>query len=93
MRESKYTKQEKVQILREKENSDMTIKQVCDKHGISISTYYVWQREINSEENKKLDLNSSQDPKSELESENTNLKMLYISLSEHNYELSKLLIK
>jgi len=39
------------------------------------------------------EVNISGNPKHVLDPENTNLKKLYISLSEHNYELSKLLIK
>ena len=85
MRESKFTKEQKVNILKEIKESNLTLKKVCDKHGISISTVYTWKREMENEQ---------WEPKLVEETDSTEkLKRLYISLSQHNYELSKLLIK
>lgn len=92
MKGSKFTVEDKVRILRERIERKMTIKKLCAKYGISVSTFYVWKQEFEDDltqlESANFDL-----PKENLSVENRNLRRLYISLSEHNYELSKLLIK
>ncbi len=92
MRGSKFTTEDKVRILRERIEQNMTIKSLCDKYGISVSTFYIWKQEVSNDLTEPEHTNAD-DPKDKLIVENRNLKRLYISLSEHNYELSKLLIK
>lgn len=85
MGKSKYTLEEKISILNEKELFNLTIEEICVKHKISLPTYYNWRREM---ENKEIPLISST---TDLKNENTTLRKLYTDLSEHNYKLAKFL--
>jgi len=86
MRKSKFTKEEKAQILTEGINSRMSIADICAKHGISIATYYTWKRKIPV--NPALEIEQCS---SELKQQNRTLRKLYIDLSEHNYQLAQFL--
>lgn len=89
MRKSRFSKEDKVRILKDKEESHLTIEEICVKHGISSPTYHNWKRELSVE---LYDYKSNKGP-GDLRTENTILRNLYINLSEHNYQLAKFLSK
>ena len=89
MRTSKFTKEAKTKILIEKEQSNMTVEEICSKYGISTPTFYSWKREMsNIFEHEVVQHNMG-----ELQKENHTLRRLYIDLSEHNYQLAQFLEK
>lgn len=89
MRKSRFTREEKLQILQEREKLNISIEQICVNHNISQPTYYNWKRELSS----MLETLKSPDESGNLQTENKNLRNLYIDLSEHTYKLAKFLSK
>lgn len=89
MRKSKFTNDEKIEILKEKEHTNQSIEEICVKYGISFATFYNWKRELL---NRNVEIMVSMEPEV-LKKENTTLRNLYINLSEHNYQLAKFLSK
>lgn len=91
MRKSKFTYDEKYNILLEKDYFEYTVEEICDKYGISPQTFYNWRKELDqvpeSAETKSGTSNSA------LRKENKTLRNLYINLSEHNYKLAQFLNK
>ena len=84
MRKSKFNLEDKISILNEREQFNLTIEEICVKHKISQPTYYNWKRETE----KRIILSSDT---TDLKTENRTLRKLYIDLSEHNYQLAKFL--
>ena len=80
MRRSKFNKETKLKILKEKELFDISVEELCVKHKISQPTYYNWRRELLTESTE-----------TDLQQENKILRRLYIDLSEHNYQLAQFL--
>jgi putative transposase len=81
VKSSEHTEEEILGILREGENPDNTIRQVCRDHGISEGTYYRWRRKFQGmtvPKAKKL---------RRLEKENRRLKKL---LAERDVEIDGL---
>lgn len=87
MKKSKFSQEEKLQILREKELENRTVEEICVKYQISLPTYYNWKRKLKP--NFKNMANDGNDP----QIENQTLRRLYTDLSEHNYQLAKFLSK
>lgn len=56
MGKQRYSQEEKEQIVREGE--ERGIKEVCNRYGIHISTFYVWRRKLRSRGQKNLPLKS-----------------------------------
>ena len=89
MRKSKFTREEKIEILMEKEHTNKTVEEICVEYGISFPTYYNWKRELFNRDSEAV---LSMEPE-DLRKENLILRNLYINLSEHNYQLAKFLSK
>ncbi len=70
MKETKFTDEQIVKILREAESGEQTIAAVCRAHGVHETTFYKWRRRFGGME--------ASDAKRlrELESENARLKRL-----------------
>lgn len=85
MNKSRFNKEEKLNILKQRDTLKLTVAEVCVKNGISIPTYYNWKRELKSISTKKVDKNP------DVNVENKILRRLYIDLSEHNYQLAQFL--
>lgn len=74
----RFSDEQIVGILRERESGQKTIEQISREHGISANTFYTWQRRfgvMNEPEVKRL---------RELEKENVRLKRL---LAERDVEI------
>jgi putative transposase len=74
MKRSRFNENQILKILKEAE-SELTIGDVCRKHGVSEATFYVWRNKyngMNESELKRL---------KQLEEENRRLKHLYAELS------------
>jgi putative transposase len=81
MKKSKFTEEQIVKILAEAQRGDKTVKQVCQTHGVSENTYYIWKRRfggMKTDEVRRL---------RELEHENARLKKL---LAERSLEVDAL---
>lgn len=87
MRTSKFSKEDKLNILFEQYESDMSVEAICAKYEISTPTFYNWKRELS----KITELDVHSHNLQELQGENNTLRKLYIDLSEHNYKLAKFL--
>lgn len=87
MNKSRFSNEEKLKILNEKELESLSVEEICVKHRISMPTYYNWKRKLKPTfKNKSKD---NIDP----QTENQTLRRLYVDLSEHNYQLAKFLSK
>ncbi len=78
MKESKFSEEQIVKILREAERGEQTIAAVCRAHGIAENTFYKWRQKfcgMEVSEARRL---------RELERENARLKRL---LAEHCIEI------
>lgn len=87
MNKSRFSNEEKLKILNEKELESLSVEEICVKHRISMPTYYNWKRKLKPHFENKLEDNI--DP----QTENQTLRRLYVDLSEHNYQLAKFLSK
>lgn len=87
MNRSRFSKEEKLKILGEKELDNISVEEVCVRYRISMPTYYNWKRELKHKSQTTFKL----DPSSKIE--NQTLRRLYFDLSEHNYQLAKFLNK
>ncbi len=85
MNKSRFSKEEKLSILGEKELLSLSVEEICVKHRISIPTYYNWKRAL------KPNLTNASVQPVDLNIENKTLRRLYIDLSEHNYQLAQFL--
>ena len=88
MRTSKFTREEKINIINHQKENNCTVEETCVLYGISTPTFYTWKRELAvfpaPQEQDNNDLQS-------LRKENVTLKQLYIDLSEHNHQLAQFL--
>lgn len=89
MRTSKFSQEEKLQILTEQEFDNISVEEICVKYGISVATFYSWKREIIQ----AAELDTQTFNAQELRKENHTLRQLYIDLSEHNHQLAQFLSK
>ena len=88
MYKSRFSDAQKQEILAERIESNLSVRAICEKHGITNQTFYTWKRRL--ENPVKLE-NEVKDAAPEVE--NRILRRLYIDLSAHNYELAKFLEK
>jgi transposase-like protein len=91
MFQSKFDQEKKRAIVQEREIDGLTIKAICIKYGITPATFYSWKNK--TQNTKSVNTTDEVGTNNELEVENEKLKMLYINLSAHNYELAKFLNK
>lgn len=70
MKGKRYTTEQKIRILREAENSDKTILDVCRERQISEQTFHRWKREMGM-----LEVDQAKQLK-ELQRENARLKRM-----------------
>ena len=70
MKGKRYTTEQKIRILREAEQSDRTIMDVCRSHQISEQTFHRWKREFGM-----LEVDQAKQLK-ELKKENERLKRM-----------------
>lgn len=89
MRTSKFTNEQKHDILTEQDAKNISVEGICAKHGISIGTFYKWKREVDSVIEPDTQMGNNQ----ELKDQNHKLRRLYMDLSEHNYQLAQFLDK
>lgn len=47
MKQSRFTEEQMVEILKEGERGETTVEEVCRKHGIHKQTYYGWRKRYN----------------------------------------------
>lgn len=47
----RYTREEKISLLKNQKKSGNTIKQWCRKSGISTASFYKWRKELNNQRN------------------------------------------
>ncbi len=90
MFKSKFTDIEKRKIVTECISNDVSIKETCDKYGITAPTFYLWKKKY-YQNNKEL--NQEENKTNSMEIENITLRNLYINLSAHNFELAQFLKK
>ncbi len=78
MRKSDFTEAQIVSVLSEGDRKEVSVEELCKKHGISVATYYSWRkrfRGMSVDEAKRY---------RELERENSKLKRL---LAERDLEV------
>lgn len=78
MKKAKFTEEQIARILQEAASGQMTQAQLCQKHGISQNSFYIWKRKyggMETEDVRRL---------KELEPENSQLKRL---LAERDLEV------
>jgi transposase-like protein len=92
MFKSRYTDPEKCDIIKEHKLNGSSVREVCEKYGITVQTFYLWKRKFQVPEESVVDTIPEVHGKSP-EAENKILRRLYINLSAHNYELAKFLEK
>ena len=87
-----FTPEEKYQILQEGEYGNMSINEVCRRHGISTVTYYEWRKQAQvgmkdglSDKRKHKKSHKEQ----ELEDEIKRLKNTIVEITQENVELKK----
>jgi len=88
----RFTPEEKFQILQEGEYGNMSINEVCRRHGISTVTYYEWCKQ--AQHGMKDGLTDKRKHKKshkeqELEDEIKRLKNTIIEITQENVDLKK----
>jgi transposase-like protein len=88
----RFTPEEKFQILQEGEYGNMSINEVCRRHGISTVTYYQWRKQAqvaikDGLTNKRKSKKSHKEQ--ELEDEIKRLKNTIVEITQENVELKK----
>ncbi len=95
MFKSNYSDSEKREILKERMVMGSSVRAICEKHDITVQTFYTWQRKFRCEDQARLNFESiiPETLDSTPEAENRILRRLYIDLSAHNYKLAQFLEK
>lgn len=88
----RFTPDEKFQILQEGEYGNMSINEVCRRHGISTVTYYEWRKQ--AQHGMKDGLTDKRKQKKshkeqELEDEIKRLKNTIVEITQENVDLKK----
>ena len=88
MKKSRFTQQERLAVLA-KQESGVSVEEVCREYQISPATFYKWKREVADEQDEeKRELNK-------LKAENARLKKMYAELRidydilSEGYEIAK----
>jgi putative transposase len=90
--QKRFTSDEKFQILQEGEYGNMTINEVCRRHGISTVTYYEWRRLAQHSMKDGLSdkrKNKKSYKEQQLEEEIKRLKNTIVEITQENVELKK----
>ena len=88
----KFTSEEKYRILQEGEYGNMSINEVCRRHGISTVTYYYWRNQAQDAMKNGLTdkrKNKKTNKEQELEDEIKRLKNTIVEITQENVELKK----
>lgn len=88
----RFTAEEKYKILQEGEYGNMSINEVCRRHGISAVTYYYWRKQIESAIKEGLDTSTKRKKsrrEKELEEENKRLKHTIVEITQENISFKK----
>jgi transposase len=88
----RFTAEEKLQILQEGEYGNMSINEVCRRHGISTVTYYYWRKQSQTAMKEGLGGKTKRQKSRreiELEEENRRLKHTIVEITQENVELKK----
>ena len=87
MKQSKFTEEQIIAILRQAEQGDATIATVCRAHGVSENTFYKWRQKYGG-----ADVSAVKRLR-ELEQENARLKRLVAEQALAQEALKELLAK
>ncbi|NOZ47057.1 MAG: transposase [Chlorobi bacterium] len=91
----KFSGQAKLKILEEGRQSGVSLTQVCQKYGISLSQYYQWEKKAREAMVEALNGERSgrkpKDRKPEMEAEIKRLKDVIVEVTASNIELKKTL--
>lgn len=91
---SKFSKSQKQEIVNERIQEGMSVSDICKKYGITVQTFYQWQKKLSVDpEDGDAENQLKEESYNSPEAENRMLRRLYIDLSEHNYKLAKFLNK
>jgi transposase-like protein len=93
MFKSIYTNSEKREILNERKEKGLSVREICEKYEITVQTFYLWNRKFNDNTESNILSTIPEIQGTNPETENRILRRLYIDLSAHNYELAKFLEK
>lgn len=93
MYKSRFSDTQKQDIVNERINSDLSVREICDKYNITVQTFYIWQRKFFGSSVERTEIPGIEDVQNSPEAENRLLRRLYIDLSAHNYKLAKFLDK
>jgi len=74
MKRRKWTSKEKLMIVLESLRGDVSIAEVCNRHGISQSLYYTWRDKLLSQGKKVFDRGGPDNEEQRLKAENRRLK-------------------
>lgn len=87
MSRSRFTEEQIMAVLKEVENSGGKISEICNKHGISDSTFYKWRTKYGDQ--------SAKDSRrmKQLEEENQRLRSLVAELTLRNQALKRVVSK
>jgi putative transposase len=86
MKKTRFTETQIVSILG-KQESGISVKDICREHGISEATYYNWKAKYGG-----MEVSDVKRMK-ELEAENSRLKKMYADLSLENHAIKEVLQK
>ncbi|MFQ5825672.1 MAG: transposase [bacterium] len=90
--QQRFTPEEKYQILQEGEYGNMSINEVCRRHGISTVTYYEWRKQAQSAMKEALAgkrKHKKSRKEQDLEEEIKRLKNTIVEITQENVELKK----
>ncbi len=96
MYKARYSDSEKQEILKERNATGTSVREICEKYGITVQTFYAWRNRLSiplSTFSSDHETQLKSDLRNPIEEENRTLRRLYINLSEHNYQLAKFLEK
>jgi transposase-like protein len=88
----RFTPEEKYRILQEGEYGNMSINEVCRRHGISTVTYYHWRNQAKDAMKNGLSdkrKNKKSHKEQELEAEIKRLRDTIVEITQENVELKK----
>ncbi|WP_369161847.1 transposase [Candidatus Thiodiazotropha sp. LNASS1] len=87
MSRSRFSEEKILAVLKEAEESDEKITEICSKHGISDATFYKWRSKYGDQS-----VNDSRRLK-QLEDENKRLRALVADLALRNQALKRVVSK
>ncbi|MES9993699.1 MAG: transposase [Candidatus Thiodiazotropha sp.] len=87
MSRSRFTEEQILAVLKEAEDSDQKVAEICNRHGISDATFYKWRTKYSDQ--------SAVDQRrlKQLEAENKRLRSLVAELALRNQALKRVVSK